>query len=117
MDSSPKNENSVMYYSPSCRTKPVRSSFIFKTQMKIFEMKSESFLTLCRQQQNYHVQGQKRSNDIVKIAQENKIDNFLQQFLRFRVSLRHVLNRILIRNFSFQVFSKDVWIREIVLSL
>ncbi len=72
MDSSPKNENSDINYSPSCRTKPVRSSFIFETQMKIFEMKSESFLTLRRQQRNYHVQGQKRRNDIVEIAQEKQ---------------------------------------------
>ncbi len=40
--------------SPSCRSKP---SFIFGTQSKIFLMKSESFLTLDRQQRNYHVQG------------------------------------------------------------
>uniref|UniRef100_A0A8C1UPK0 Rho GTPase activating protein 4b n=1 Tax=Cyprinus carpio TaxID=7962 RepID=A0A8C1UPK0_CYPCA len=31
---------------PSCRSKPVRPSFIFRTQIKIFLMKSESFLTL-----------------------------------------------------------------------
>jgi len=30
----------------SCRFKPVRLSFIFGTQMKIFLMKSESFLSL-----------------------------------------------------------------------
>ncbi len=40
------------------------TSFIFGTQIKIFLMKSESFLTLHRQQRNYHVQG---SKDIVKI--------------------------------------------------
>ncbi len=36
MDSSPKNENSVINYSPSCHCKPVRPSFIFGTQIKIF---------------------------------------------------------------------------------
>ncbi len=40
--------------------KPIRPSFIFGTQIKIFLMKSESFLTLHRQQGNYHVQGPER---------------------------------------------------------
>ncbi len=35
-DSSPKNENSVINYSPSCRSKPVRPLFIFGPQIKIF---------------------------------------------------------------------------------
>ncbi len=43
-DSSPKN--SVINYSPSRLSKPVRPSFIFRTHIKIFLMKSESFLTL-----------------------------------------------------------------------
>ncbi len=34
--SSPKNENSVINYSPWCRSKPVRPSLIFRTQIKIF---------------------------------------------------------------------------------
>ncbi len=34
-DSSPKNENHVINYSPSCHSKPW-PSFIFKTQIKIF---------------------------------------------------------------------------------
>ncbi len=58
--SSPKNENSVINYSPSCCSKPVRPSFIFGTQIKIFLMKYESFLTLHRQQGNYHIQGPER---------------------------------------------------------
>uniref|UniRef100_A0A673KLN1 Large ribosomal subunit protein uL3m n=1 Tax=Sinocyclocheilus rhinocerous TaxID=307959 RepID=A0A673KLN1_9TELE len=33
---SPKNENSVINYSPSCRPEPVRPPFIFRTQIKIF---------------------------------------------------------------------------------
>ncbi len=37
---------SVINYSPSCRSKPVRPSFIYGTQY--FLMKSESFLTLHR---------------------------------------------------------------------
>ncbi len=34
----------------------------------MFLMKSESFLTLYRQQHNFHVQGQKGSKDIDKIV-------------------------------------------------
>ncbi len=58
--SSPKNENYVINYSPSCRSKPVRPSFIFRTQIKIFLMTSESFLTLHRQQHNWMFKAQKR---------------------------------------------------------
>ncbi len=35
-DCSPKNENPVINYSPSCRSKPVRPSFILRAQIKIF---------------------------------------------------------------------------------
>ncbi len=31
-----KNENSVIIYTPSCHSKPIRFFFIFGTQMKIF---------------------------------------------------------------------------------
>ncbi len=34
----------VVNYSPSCRSKYIRPSFIFRTQIKIFLMKSERFL-------------------------------------------------------------------------
>jgi len=34
--SSPKNENSVINYSPSFHSKPIRHSFIFRTQIKMF---------------------------------------------------------------------------------
>uniref|UniRef100_A0A672M767 Solute carrier family 25 member 29 n=1 Tax=Sinocyclocheilus grahami TaxID=75366 RepID=A0A672M767_SINGR len=44
-----KNENSAINYSPSCRSKPVRPLFIFRTQIKIFVMNSKSSLTLHRQ--------------------------------------------------------------------
>ncbi len=54
-DSSPKNENSVINYSPLCRSNPIRPSFIFITQIKIFVMKSESFLTIHRKQCNWNV--------------------------------------------------------------
>ncbi len=54
-DSLPKNENSVINYSPSCRSKPIRPLFIFGTQIKIFLMKYESSLTLHRQQCNCNV--------------------------------------------------------------
>ncbi len=60
--SSPKKENSVINYSPSCRSKPIRPSFIFRTHIKIFLMKFESFLTLHRQQGNYHGQGRRVSS-------------------------------------------------------
>ncbi len=50
-----QNENSVINYSPSCRSKPVRPTFIFRTHIKIFLMKSESSLTLHRQQRNCNV--------------------------------------------------------------
>jgi len=36
-------------------------SLIFGTEIKIFLMKSESFLTLHGQQSNYHIQGQETS--------------------------------------------------------
>ncbi len=39
---SPKIKYSVVNYSPSCRSKPVITSFILETQIKIFLMKSES---------------------------------------------------------------------------
>ncbi len=51
------NENSVFKYSPSCCYKPVRPSFLFGTQTKIFLMKPKSYLTLHKQQRNYHIQG------------------------------------------------------------
>ncbi len=43
-----------------CCSKPVRPLFIFGMQIKVFLMKSESFLTLHRQQHNWHVQGPER---------------------------------------------------------
>ncbi len=59
-DNSPKNGNSVINYSPSCCSKPVRPLFIFGTQIKNFLKKSKSFLTLHRQQHNRQVQGPER---------------------------------------------------------
>ncbi len=64
MLSSPKNENSVINYSPSCRSKPVRLSFIFRAQIKIFLMKSKSFLIDSNATDTY--KAQKGSKDIVK---------------------------------------------------
>ncbi len=52
--------------SPSCRSKPTRPSIIFGIQIKIFLMKSESFLTLHRQQGNWNVP--RPRNDIIKIS-------------------------------------------------
>ncbi len=67
-DSSPKNENDVMNYSPPCRSKPVRPSFIFRTQIKIFLMKSENSQTLHRQQHNslfFQVQKCRKDNGTI----------------------------------------------------
>lgn len=50
-DSSPKNKNSVINW---IRSKPIRTSFIFGTQIK---MKSESFLIRHREQCNWNVPG------------------------------------------------------------
>jgi len=38
--SSPQNENSASNYSPPCCSNPIRLSFIFGTQIKIFLIKS-----------------------------------------------------------------------------
>ncbi len=61
------NEKPVINYSPSCRSKPLRPSFLFRTQIRIVLIKSECFLTLHRQQ-GYHVQGPEGSKDIDKIV-------------------------------------------------
>ncbi len=57
-DSSPKKENDVINY--SCCSKPIWSSFKFRTQIKISFMKSESFLTMHGQKRNRNVQGPER---------------------------------------------------------
>ncbi len=64
-DSSPRNENSVINYLPSCRSKSVRPSFIFRTQIKMFLMKSERYLILHRQQCNWNVP---RSRNVVNTS-------------------------------------------------
>ncbi len=92
-----KNESSVINYSPSCCSKPVRPSFIFRTQFKIFLMKSKSFLTLHRQQCNLNVPRPRKVYDIIKmwhqwfnynftklreyfLYKENKNNDFIQEF-------------------------------------
>ncbi len=55
VDRSPKNVSSVISFSHSCSSKPVRPSFFFGTQIKIFFMKSDSFRTLHRQQRNWNM--------------------------------------------------------------
>ncbi len=52
----PKKKNSPINYSSSCRSKPVRPSFIFGTQIKIFLMESDSSLTLHERQGSLHHQ-------------------------------------------------------------
>ncbi len=71
-DGSSKNENSLINYSPSCHSKHVRPLFIFRSQIKIFLMKSESFLALHRQQWNWHVHIQD-GKDIVKIVHATSV--------------------------------------------
>ncbi len=55
-----KAENSVINDPPSWRSKFVRPLCVFGTQIKIFLLKSGSFLTPHKQQHNYHVQGLER---------------------------------------------------------
>ncbi len=43
-------------------SKSVIPSLIFETQIEIFLIKSESFLTLYRQQRNYHIQGPEKGH-------------------------------------------------------
>ncbi len=58
----------IINYSPSCRSKLVRPSFIFGTQIKIFLMNSESSLILFIDHKvSYMIKAQKRSKEIVKI--------------------------------------------------
>ncbi len=63
--SSPKNENSVINYSPSCLSKPIRPLFIFETQIKIFLMR-----VLCPSidsKGTTTIKAQKCSKDVVKM--------------------------------------------------
>ncbi len=85
-------------------------SFIFRTQIKIFLMKSKSFLTLRDSNATATFKAQKGSEDIVKIihvtsvvrnfmriifvCKENKINDFIQQFPLFRVSLTRAFTRV-----------------------
>ncbi len=59
------NENSVINYSPSCRSK-TQKTFVHlrKTQITIFLMKSESFLTLHRLQGSLHGQGTETQQEV-----------------------------------------------------
>ncbi len=68
--SSPKNESSVINYSPSCHSKSVRPLFIFGTQIKIFLVKYERFLTLHTPHHNASemFKVQKGRKEIVKIV-------------------------------------------------
>ncbi len=95
-DSSPKYENDVIINSPSCCSKPIRPSLILGTQIKIFFMKSMSFLTLHRLQQNYHIQGPETEQGHRpwhqwfnhKFMKLWGFIQFIQKFLLFRVSLQ-----------------------------
>jgi len=65
-DSSRQNENSVINYSPSCRSKLVRLSFTFRTQMKMrdFCFSIDSYATNMLTLQKDH-------NEIVKVIHMN----------------------------------------------
>jgi len=78
-----KNENSVIKYSPSCHSKPIRLSFIFETQMKIFLMKSESFLFLHWQLRDYHIDVSKRDRKMNPLWIEWFSPNFWRDTDRF----------------------------------
>ncbi len=85
-------EYSVINYSPLCRS--IRPSFIFGTQIKIFLMKSKSFLTLHRRQHTWNVPRNifnspcdiRHSTVILWsyentfVRKENKNNDFIQQF-------------------------------------
>ncbi len=83
--SSSKNKNSLINYSPSCCSKPIRPWLIFEMQMKIFLMKSESFLTYIYSKGTTKFKAQKGSKDIVKTVNVTlavrKLSNFIQNIL------------------------------------
>ncbi len=83
-NSSPKNvciPNSVIIYLPSCGSKPVIPLFIFGTQIKLFLIKSKSFLTLHRQQWNWNMT-QKDIKRIVKIVHVTSV--VFMKFMKLR---------------------------------
>ncbi len=99
--SSPKKKNSVINYSPSCRSKPVRPSFIFITQMKIFWWIPRALWPPIDRNVINMINVQKHSKEISKIihvtsgvqpsfykatkilfvCKENRNDDFIQQFV------------------------------------
>ncbi len=64
--------------------KHLRSSFIFGTQIKIFLMKSGSFLALCGQHVTDTFKAQKGRKDIVKIVH---VTSVLQPYEATRITL------------------------------
>ncbi len=82
----PKMKNLSLITSPSCCSKPVRPSFIFRTQMKMFLKKSESYLTLHRQQHNWNVPRSRNLNTSVKQSMWHQWLNLFK--LLFLFSLR-----------------------------
>ncbi len=65
--SSPKNENCIINYSPSCRSKPVSPSFIFGTQINIFFMNLRALWPSIDSKDPYTIIAQTCSKDIGKI--------------------------------------------------
>ncbi len=72
----PKKEYPVINYSPSCHSKPVRPSFIFRTQTKIFMM--EISAPAWTMKPPYYL-----------VHKDNWNNEFIQQFLLLPVSLQH----------------------------
>ncbi len=72
---SSKNKNSVINYSPSCRSKPVRPSFFFKTQIKIFfRWNPRAFWPSIDSNATDTFKAQKRSKDNVVITMTDARD-------------------------------------------
>ncbi len=99
--SSCQNENCVINYSPSCRSKPIRTLFIFRTQIKMFLIKSESYLTRHRQQHNLNIP---RSRNIVNTSAKQSIwlGLGIENRFRFQNRILKVRNRILVVKLKFR---------------
>ncbi len=89
--SSPKNEN--CHYSPSCRSKPIRPSFLFRTQ-RYFWWNSRAFWPCIVSNATDTFKAQKGSKDIIKIAHVTKTDtgeNCWIKFFLFSLSTKSIL--------------------------
>ncbi len=88
----------------SCRSKPVRPSFIFRTQIKIFLMKSESFLMESK--------GTTTFNAIVKILHVTSIiwaERKLKEWLYSTILLLHGQKTDFIKKQTLNLCFEDEW--------